>query len=62
MDFVRFHTYAHAGNDETINHLEQIRVLYIDLAEIAAEFIQAYDNLGAKIHRFTAYVERNWKT
>jgi four helix bundle protein len=61
-DFVRFLTYSHSSNDETINHLKKIQLLYPELEEKAKELKNSYDLLGGKIHNFIEYVLKNLKT
>jgi four helix bundle protein len=61
-DFVRFLTYSHASNDETVNNLHKLSVLYPEFDEDISELSHKYDQLGGKIHNFTEYVENNWRT
>ena len=60
-DFVKFLIYAQASCDETILHLNFIK----DAHEIGRKEMQslldAYDELGSKINRFTRYVENEWR-
>jgi len=60
-DFVRFLTYSQSSNDETINHLKKLAVLYPVHKEVD-ELINEYDLLGRKINTFIKYVEKNWKS
>jgi len=60
-DFVRFLTYAHASNLETINHIEKINFLYRDLNAEFSTVLESYDKLGASLFRFIQYVEDNWR-
>ena len=60
-DYIKFLTYSHASNDETLNHLKKIYLLYPELTD-AVELAKEYDLLGGKLNRFIAYVVKNWKT
>lgn len=60
QDFLKFLTYSHSSNDETINHIEKIIRLYPNLQETFIPLQQKYDVLGAKINAFIKYVEKNW--
>jgi len=55
-DFIKFLTYAHASNDETINHLEKVKILYPQFDAVISELINEYRLLGGKIHNFIEYV------
>jgi len=59
-DFIKFLIYAHASLLECKSQLEMINQLYPDLE--VESMIKKYDELGAKIYKFTNYVEENWKT
>lgn len=61
-DFVKFLTYSHASNDETIGHLKKLKILYPDFDKTISELITQYDLLGGKIYNFIEYVIKNWKT
>ena len=61
-DFLKHLIYAKASNDETICHLEKIKILYPDLAIPADYLINENNLLGAKIHSFMNYVQKYWKT
>ena len=61
-DFVKFLVYAHASNDETINHLKKIEIIYPILSTEAQLLIKEYDELGRKLNKFIEYVVKNWKT
>jgi len=61
-DFIKFLVYAHSSNLECRNHLIKIGRLYPELAEKADQLNDSYDLLGIKIHKFTEYVENNWRT
>ncbi|MBD3905370.1 four helix bundle protein [Chryseobacterium sp. Ch-15] len=59
-EYYRFLVFSHASNDETINHLEKIILLY---PEFSAEFEvlkQQYDLLGGKINNYKKWVKENW--
>ena len=60
-DFLKFLVYSHASNLETINHLEKISQLYIQLSEESIDLVSKYDQLGARIYKFTEYVRENWR-
>lgn len=61
-DFIKFLVYSHASNDETVNHLKKIEVLYPNLSKEAFQLSKEYDKLGAKLFKFIQYVEHSWKT
>lgn len=61
-DFVKFLIYAHSSNDETVNHLKKLEVLYPDFSEELSELIKNYDWLGGKIYNFIEYVLKNWRS
>lgn len=61
-DFIKFLVYAHSSNDETVNHLKKIEVLYPNISIEAQALSKEYDQLGAKLFKFIKYVELNWKT
>ena len=59
-EYYRFLVFCHASNDETINHLEKIILLY---PEISKEFLalrNQYNILGAKINTNKKWVKENW--
>ena len=60
MDFIKFLTYSHASNLETICHIEKLIVLYPDLSIEMSILQKEYDILGAKLFSFLRYVENNW--
>jgi len=60
LDFIKFLIYSHSSNDELINHLKKIEILYPDLAEESKGLVNKYDELGKKINKFIKYVENNW--
>ncbi|MFC2080404.1 hypothetical protein ACFLRQ_02905 [Bacteroidota bacterium] len=53
--------FAHASNDETINHLETLIKTYPDIKEFI-NLLADYNTLGRKINKFISYVENNWRT
>jgi len=61
-DFIKFLIYAHSSNDETINHLKKIGILYPELAKISNDLKTEYNLLGGKLNKFIEYVINNWKT
>ena len=61
-DFLKFLTYSHASCDETINHLEKIRLLYPHLSEKAAGLISEYTIISRRIFKFIEYVVNSWKS
>ncbi|MFZ0488632.1 MAG: four helix bundle protein [Salegentibacter sp.] len=61
-DFLKFLTYAHASNDETILHLEKITALYPEIIIYEKNLLEEHHHLGTKIFRFIKYVEESWKT
>jgi four helix bundle protein len=60
QDFIKFLTYSHASNLETICHLEKLAVLYPNLNGEFVLLKNEYDLLGAKLFSFLKYVENNW--
>lgn len=59
-EYYRFLVFSHSSNDETINHLEKLLILY---PEFSAEFEilkQQYDLLGGKINNYKKWVKQNW--
>jgi len=60
-DFIKFLIYAQASNDECLNQIETIRVLYPDQQEWSS-LIDDYELLGKKINKFIQYVQSNWKS
>ncbi len=61
-EFAKFLTYAHSSNDETINHLEKLKILYPQFGTSISEMLEEYNLLGGKIHNFIEYVIRNWRS
>ncbi|UQD56106.1 four helix bundle protein [Flavobacterium sp. K5-23] len=60
LDFIKFLTYSHASNLETICHLEKLVILYPAIANEMVLLQNEYDKLGAKLFSFLRYVENNW--
>lgn len=60
QDFIKFLTYSHASNLETMFHLEKLQFLYPDLSDELGLIKNQYDILGAKLFSFLRYVENNW--
>lgn len=61
-DFLKFLIYSHSSNDETINHLRKISLLYTDLTEEATQLMNEYNLLGGKMNKFIEYVSKKWRT
>ncbi len=61
-DFIKFLIYSHSSNDETVNHLRKIEILYPELSKAAKELQTGYDNLGGKLYKFIEYVTNHWKS
>lgn len=60
-DFLKFLTYSQASNYETLVHLEKIKALYPNFEKEVHEIQIQYDQLGARINKFTIYVLNSWK-
>lgn len=60
-DFVKFLIYSHSSNDETINHLKKIGMIYPNLKNEAKELETGYNRLGGKLNQFIDYVIKNWR-
>ena len=60
QDFIKFLTYSHASNLETMCHLEKLQFLYPSLLDELGLIKMEYDILGAKLFSFLRYVENNW--
>jgi four helix bundle protein len=60
QDFIKFLTYSHASNLETMCHLEKLQFLYPNLSDELGLIKNEYDILGAKLFSFLRYVENNW--
>jgi len=61
-EFIKFLVYAHASCDETILHLNLLRDTHDECVSKVISFIDSYEELGAKINRFIAYVEEEWNS
>lgn len=61
-DFIKFLTYSHASNDETILHFNKLLHLYPAIMGSHQDLVKDYEILGAKINKFIQYVELNWKS
>ena len=59
-DFIKYLTYSHASNLETLCHYEKIQFLYPNFENEIKPLQNDYDVLGAKIFNFIKYVESNW--
>ncbi|MCD9615118.1 four helix bundle protein [Chryseobacterium gleum] len=59
-DYIRFLIYSHASNDETINHLEKIIILYPDVSTTFETLKNEYNILGGKINFYKKWVIKNW--
>ena len=60
-DYLRFLIYSHASNDETINHLEKLMILYPDVSQEFEILKNEYNILGGKINVYKKWVKENWK-
>jgi four helix bundle protein len=58
MDFIKHLTYAHASCDETIVHLEMIKLTHT--VESINTLLEEYDKLGRKINKYIRYVNSQW--
>ncbi|MCC3217147.1 four helix bundle protein [Chryseobacterium sp. X308] len=59
-DNIRFLIYSHASNDETINHLEKIMILYPNFSLEFETLRNEYNTLGGKINIYKKWVIENW--
>ena len=59
-EYIRFLVFSHSSNDETLNHLKKLGILYPEQQEFK-ELEEQYNVLGAKINKYIQYVEKNWK-
>lgn len=59
-EYYRFLVFSHASNDETINHLEKIIILYPEFSTEFEILKQQYDLLGAKINHYKKWVKEHW--
>lgn len=60
-EYIRFLVFAHSSNDETLNHIMKISILYPDLKSDFQLLEQEYNLLGSKINSYIKYVQNNWK-
>lgn len=60
-DFIKFLIYSHSSNDETINHLKKLKILYPKFDTSLGMLIDEYEILGAKLNRFITYITQNWR-
>ena len=61
-DLIKFLIYSLSSNDETINHLEKIKIIYPQYEKEAFILIEEHIVLGKKINNFIQYVRKSWKT
>lgn len=61
-DFIKFLIYSHSSNDETINHLAKLKILYPQFDTPLGMLIDEYEILGAKLNRFITYINQNWRS
>jgi four helix bundle protein len=61
-DFIKFQTISHSSNDETVNHLEKLKILYPQFDASISELLKEYQLLGGKIYHFIEYVINNWRS
>ncbi|MDH5032672.1 four helix bundle protein [Chryseobacterium cucumeris] len=59
-DYIRFLIYSHASNDETINHLEKIMILYPNFSLEFETLRNEYNTLCGKINIYKKWVIENW--
>jgi len=59
-EYYRFLVFCHASNDETINHLEKIIILYPEIAEEFKILREQYNLLGGKINNYKKWVKEHW--
>ncbi len=59
-EFIKFLIYSQASCDETIIHLNFIRDTHPDFKNEMNGFIKDYEEVGKKINRFIAYVDKEW--
>lgn len=60
-DFIKFLIYSHSSNDETVNHLTKLKILYPEFNTSLGMLIDEYEILGAKLNRFITYITQNWR-
>ncbi len=59
-DFIRYLVFAHGSCEETIFHLNRMKDTHQEMASVFEPFINAYENLSPKFHKFIEYVEQHW--
>lgn len=59
-EYYRFLVFCHASNDETINHLEKIIILYPEISEEFIRLKELYNILGAKINIYKKWENERW--
>ena len=59
-EYIRFLTYSHASNDETILHLTTLSRLYPEFSNDLDGLLKQYENLGGKINNYIQFVVKNW--
>ena len=59
-EFERFLVFSHASNDETLNHIEKIIILYPNLSPEFEELRREYNILGGKINNYLKWVREKW--
>lgn len=60
-EFIRYLIFAQSSNDEALNQLYMINLLYFQKDPID-DLISRCEILGRKINRFLQFVEKNWQT
>jgi len=60
-DYIRFLVFSNSSNDETVNHLKKINLLYPSLSIEVIQLIKEYEILGRRIYSYIEYVRKNWK-
>jgi len=60
-DFIKFLVYSLASNDETINHLMKLEILYPNLKKMIIELKKDYIKLGKRLNKFIEYVTNHWR-
>ncbi len=58
-DYIRFLVYSHASNDETINHLEKLIILYPNVSLEFESLRNEYNILGGKINIYKKWAKEN---
>lgn len=59
-DYIRFLVYSHASNDEIINHLEKLIILYPNISLEFESLRDEYNISGGKINIYKKWVKENW--